>query len=218
MGILGRINSVIKSNLNAVLDKMTDPAKEIDLLVIELEENLKKAREEVIACNVDAKKAAQQVRKHQEQSEQWQRRAEQAVRVDDDGLAKEALERKLAADRDLRDAEKRQQEQEAYVEQLKVSLKALEARITEIKGRKETLKARAKAAKDGRPALSGGKAMEDWNRMEDKIEALEAEQDLGAATDQRDAAVAAKFAALDQKQGDPKVEDALAELKRKMQD
>jgi phage shock protein A len=218
MGILGRINSVIKSNLNSVLDKMTDPAKEIDLLVIELEENLKKAREEVVTCNVDAKKAAQQVARHEEECAQWQRRAEQAVRAGDDALAREALERKLTADRDLEDARKRQAEQVAYVQQLKASLKALEARINEIKGRKETLKARAKAAKDGRPALSGGKAMEDWSRMEDRIESMEAENDLSAGSDARDASVAAKFAALEKQQGDPKVEDALAELKRKMQD
>jgi phage shock protein A len=58
MGILGRINTVIKSNLNDLLDKMTDPAKEIDLLVIDMEKNLKQAKEEVISCTATAKRSA----------------------------------------------------------------------------------------------------------------------------------------------------------------
>jgi phage shock protein A len=216
VGILGRINSVIKSNLNAVLDKMTDPAKEIELLIVEMEENLKKAREEVVAVAVDAKRAGQEVGRLTGEVEQWQRRAEQALRAGDEALAREALQRKLDFDGDLARARKTQEEQTAYVAELKVSLKALEARIHDVKGRKETLKARAKMAKEGRPALKGGKAFEEFDRMEDRIEALESEQDLSAATDAKDAAVSAKFARLEQAAGNPEVEDALAELKRKM--
>jgi phage shock protein A len=214
MGILGRINSVIKSNVNAMIDKMTDPAKEIDLVINDMEEQLKKAREEVITCAASAKRAAQKAQQLEGEVERWQRRAEQAVRAGDDGLAKEALEQQMTQAREREATAKLQQEQEAYVEQLKSSLKALEAKIKEVKGRKETLKARAKAAKEGRAGLKGGKAFEDFQRLEDRIEAMEAEGDVSAATDARDAAVEAKFARL---QGpDPKVEDALAELKRKV--
>jgi len=71
-------------------------------------------------------------------------------------------------------------------------------------------------AKEGRPALSGGKAFEDFKGLEDRIEAMEAEGDLGDQLDARDAAVEAKFAHLE-KEKDPKVEDALAALKRKVE-
>jgi phage shock protein A len=33
MGILGRLSSLVKSNVNDVIDRMQDPAKEIDLMV-----------------------------------------------------------------------------------------------------------------------------------------------------------------------------------------
>jgi phage shock protein A len=216
MGILGRINSVIKSNVNAMLDKMTDPAKEIDLLITEMEENLKKAREEVVSCAATAKRAAQKAQQLEVELEKWQRRAEQAVRASDDTLAKEALEQRMHIDKDREIALKLQHEQEAYVEQLKSSLKGLEAKITEVKGRKESLKARAKAAKEGRAGLKGGKAFEDFQRLEDRIEAMEAEGDASVGTDGRDAVVEAKFARLEGAQENPKVEDALAELKRKV--
>jgi len=215
MGILGRINSVIKSNLNAVIDKMTDPAKEIDLLVVEMEANLKKAREEVIACAANAKRTGQRVGQVEADVQQWQRRAEQAVRAGDDELAREALTRRGTAESDLAAVRKTLAEEEAYTAQLTTSLKQLEERIREVKGRKETLKARARAAKDGRSAVSGGKPFEDFQRLEDRIEAMEQEGELTAGTDGRDAAVEAKFARLGP-QGNPQVEDALAELKRKV--
>ncbi len=215
MGILGRIQTVVRSNVNAMLDKMTDPAKEIDLLVAEMEQHLKKAREEVVSCAATAKRAGQRAAELEAERERWQRRAEQAVRAGDDGLAKEALDRRMGVERDHQAACKLKEEQEAYVEQLKSSLRDLKAKITEVKGRKETLKARAKAAKEGRGTnLQGGKAFDDFRRVEDRIEAMEAEGDLTAGTDGRDAAVEAKFARLEGP--DPKVEDALAELKRKL--
>ena len=56
MGILSRINRVIKSNVNELVDKMSDPAKEIDLLIVDMEKGLKEAREEVISASASAKR------------------------------------------------------------------------------------------------------------------------------------------------------------------
>jgi phage shock protein A len=215
MGILGRINSVIKSNVNDLLDRMTDPGKEIDLLITDMEENLKKAHVVVVTCTANATRSGMACQRLQTDLDQWQRRAEQAVRAGDDALAKEALERRMAVDADLAQARRVTSEQEAYAGQLLESLKHLEEKIKEVKGRKETLKARARMAKQGRPALSGGKAFEEFKGLEDRIEAMEAEGDLTSSLDARDAAVEAKFAHLE-KEKDPKVEDALAELKRKV--
>ena len=36
MSLLSRIGNLFKSNLNAAIDSMSDPAKEIDLLVAEM--------------------------------------------------------------------------------------------------------------------------------------------------------------------------------------
>jgi len=47
MSILGRFSNLIKSNLNAAVDKLSDPAKEVDLLIEEMEEELKKLRLEL---------------------------------------------------------------------------------------------------------------------------------------------------------------------------
>lgn len=216
MGILGRINKVIQSNVNAALDKMTDPAKEIDLLVTDMESSLAQARQEVVSCTAQAKLAAQRTRELEGEAAQWEKRAMQAVRADDEGLAREALTRKANVEQSLMEARRTQQEQEGYQAELTAALKKLEARIQDVKARKETLKAQAKAAKQGRSGLAGGKAFEDFERMESRIEAIEAEGELTAGTDARDAATEARFARLESQSSDPKVEDELAELKRRM--
>lgn len=216
MGILSRINTVIKSNVNELLDKMTDPAKEIDLLIIDMEKNVKQAREEVVSVAADAKRSGMRCDKLQEQVQTWQRRAEQAVRSGDDDLAREALRERQQAQAELQQAEQNTAQQQAYVEQLKQSLKALEARVRDVKARKETLKGRAKAAKEGRSGLKGGKAFAEFDRLEDRIEAMESEASLGESLDARDAATAAKFARLEQDHTDPKIEDELADLKRRL--
>ena len=47
MSILGRLSDLIRSNLNSAVDKLADPAKEIDLLITEMEEEMKRLRTEL---------------------------------------------------------------------------------------------------------------------------------------------------------------------------
>jgi len=61
MGILDRLSTLLKSNLNSAIDKMTDPGKEIDQMVAELDDNLKKARVEVTAALAEEKKLKQKL-------------------------------------------------------------------------------------------------------------------------------------------------------------
>ena len=53
MAILGRINRAIQSNLNDLLDSMSDPGKEVDLLIYDMEQGLKEAKQEVIAATAE---------------------------------------------------------------------------------------------------------------------------------------------------------------------
>ncbi|MBW2733323.1 MAG: PspA/IM30 family protein [Deltaproteobacteria bacterium] len=188
MGILGRINRVIKGNINEVLDKMSDPAKEVDLLISEMADGLKQAKEEVIGATASAKRNEMHAADRLREVERWQGRAEQAVQSGDDQLAREALGRKMTCDRELELANRAVAEQRGYVDELKTSLKALEARLQDVKLRKESIKQRARAAKDGEQPLKGGEA-----------------------------ATEAKFARLEREKN-PEVEDELSELKRRIEE
>src|ERR1700761_3719944 len=98
MGILDRISRLVSSNINSAIDKMSDPGKEIDQLVIDMEAQLKKARQEVQAALATEKRQRTRAEALYKSSQEWQERAERAVRAGDDNLAREALKRKTEID------------------------------------------------------------------------------------------------------------------------
>ncbi|MCC6749689.1 MAG: PspA/IM30 family protein [Deltaproteobacteria bacterium] len=220
MGILGRIQRVVKSNVNELLDKMIDPAKEIELLVTQMEEGLKQARAEVITVTAEGKRLGMRCGELEAEVVRWDRRAEQAVQAGDDGLARDALAHRLELARELETLRQARATQEAQAEELQQALKALEAKLKDVQLRKETLKVQARAAKEGGGALKGTAAFQEMDRLEAKISAMEDLADLEGSLSGKDAATEAKFARLAERApagaSRPEVEDELQALKRKL--
>jgi phage shock protein A len=223
MGILDRMSTLVKSNLNDLIGRMQDPGKEVDLLVTDMEQQLREARQEVVSASAAEKRIAADEQKLADESALWERRATIAVKAGDDSLAKEALAKKQDVDAKLRAVRADRAQQSSYAAQLKDEMVKFEARLNEIKAKKETIKARARAAKTGTGvSAGGGAAFGDFDRMAGKIEDFEAmgeaEAELAMTGKDQDDAVAAKFAHLEKGPSSGGVEDALAELKRKLND
>src|SRR5689334_17838387 len=188
MGILSRMSTFVKSNVNDLISRMTDPGKEVDLLIDEMEDSARKARVEVKTCMAEEKRLGQLAVKQRQEAADWERRAMQAVEQGDDSLAREALRRKAEAEEQAAATDKARLEQKAYVDQLLASLKALDQRVSEVKARRGTLKQQARAAKGGNAdKLSAGtSAFSDFERMSSKIDQIEAEADLDRELATRD--------------------------------
>src|SRR3954447_17966303 len=149
MGILGRLSTLIKSNVNDVIDSMQDPAKEIDQMIRDMEDSARQARSEVADAMAGERLQSKRIEALVAEAKTWEEHAVRAVQAGDDALAKEALRRKAEKDADRLEAEKRLQEQRVYVDQLQSGLKALEARMKDVKLRQGTLREKAKAQKKG---------------------------------------------------------------------
>jgi phage shock protein A len=213
MAILGRLSNLVKSNVNDLIDSMQDPAKEIDQLVREMEDSLREARGEVAQCLADEKRMAKRVGDLAEEAKSWDGHAMRAVQAGDDALAKEALRRKAEKQADRIEADKALSDQRAYLVQLNAGLKALEARVQDVKLRQGTLREKARAAKRGEsPVSSKTAAFENFERMSGKIDALEAEVGL---TDELTGQTAASVAA-ERKLREMGLDDELADLKKKL--
>ena len=207
MGILGRLSSLVKSNLNNAIDSMQDPAKEIDQMVRDMEDSAKEARTEVAQCMAEEKRLQKRVTDLEGDAADWEKRAGTAVRAGDDALAKEAL---------LRKTQKALQEQGVYVDQLTQGLKALDARLKDIKLRQGTLRAKARANKSGSPLSGKTSAFDDFDRMAGRIDAVEAEASLDEDLGGRTEASAAAERKLNAMAAESSVDEALAELKKKL--
>ena len=213
MAILGRLSTLVKSNVNDLIDSMQDPAKEIDQLVRDMEDSAREARGEVAQCLAEEKRMGKRVDDLAEEVKSWEGHAMRAVQAGDDALAKEALRRKAEKEADRIEAEKALSDQRAYSVQLGAGLKALLARVQDVKQRQGTLREKARAAKRGESPVSGKTAaFEDFERMSGKIDTLEAEVGLNEElTGQTAAAVAAEH-----KLREMSLDDELADLKKKL--
>ena len=225
MSILSRLGNLIKSNLNSAVDKLSDPAKEIDLLIEEMEEELKQLRVTLRDQLVQEKLAHKKVDEEYRNVQKWQDHAERAVRAGDDDLAKEALRRRVEAEAKLEATERLHAEQSRHVQKLTDDLKSGDQKLQEIKSRKESLKSRARAAKQSNSP--DGTAMDRFSRLVAEIETQEEQAaamaelvpELGAQRqDDRDRATEERFNRLlgpgkDGKESD--IESRLAALKAK---
>jgi phage shock protein A len=216
MGILGRLSSLVKSNVNDVIDRMQDPAKEIDQMVRDMEESARQARTEVAQCFAAEKRLQKRVADLEGEAADWVKRAELAVRSGDDALAKEALRRKAEKEAERAETQKSVQEQGVYADQLTQALKALDGRLADIKLRQGTLRAKARANKKGSPLSGKTSAFDDFDRMAGRIDEVEAEAGLDEQLSGRSAESHAAERKLNELAAQSTVDDALAELKKKL--
>ena len=216
MGILGRLSTLIKSNVNDAIDSMQDPAKEIDQMVRDMEDSARQARAEVATCLAEEKRQAKKVESLAGEVKTWEDHAVRAVQSGDDALAKEALRRKAEKEADRLEAEKALQEQRVYVEQLMAGLKTLETRVKDVKLRQGTLREKARATKKGSPTSTNTSAFDDFERMSGKIEAIEAQSSIDDELAGRTAESVAADKKLREMTEKSSVDDALAELKKKL--
>ncbi|MCH9715139.1 MAG: PspA/IM30 family protein, partial [Cyanobacteria bacterium] len=135
----------------------------------------------------------------------------------EDDLAREALTRRKTYDDTATALNAQLNSQAGQVDALKKSLVALEAKIAEAKTKKDMLKARAQAAKaqeqlqSAVTGLGTDNAMAAFERMEEKVQTLEARSQ--AAAELAGADLESQFAAL---QGSD-VDDELAALRNRLE-
>ncbi len=222
MAILERIGLVIKSNLNALINKAEDPEKMLDQVLMQMREQLAEARREVAVSIADEKRLGVQVEAEVAQVQEWERKAMLAVEKGDDELAREALRRKTQHERFALDYKKQWDAQRASAENLKDALRALSQKIEEAARKKNLLIARQKRAEAQKrihevmTGLSDTSAFATFDRMSARVDQLEAQASASAeiAQDLSGDALEQRFKALE---GTSDVDDELKALKARVQ-
>ena len=146
MGILDRLSSLLKSNINDLISKSEDPEKMLNQIIIDMRGQLAKAKQQVAGAIADEKRLRDQADAELRQAQDWEKRAMLAIQEGRDDLAKQALMRyneHLQGAQQLHETwVKSKQETEA----LKLSLRQLNDKIEEAKRKKNILIARARRA------------------------------------------------------------------------
>jgi phage shock protein A len=238
MGIFDRMGKVISSNVNSLLDKAEDQKKLLELNLEEMDEQLKRAQQEVISAVAAEKQLKKRVDDLGAEQAKWDKRAELALKSGDEALAREALKQKKRITGELDATEKARVSQRNVALTMKEELERMREKFAEIKTRKATIAARAAQAQagggaEGLGAKGGSSAFDNFRKMEEKIEGKEAEahamaevdEALGHTAKQED--LEAKFRDLETSLGSGKggggkegggsdVDDELAALKKRI--
>lgn len=181
MGIFSRMNRVIKSNLNSLVDKAEDPEKLIGQTVIDMKSELKNARKELVETLGTAKRLVKKAKEHEEEAADWEEKAMLALKADDDELAREALRRKAKSLARAQDIKTQAIHAESASEEMKQTLENIETKIDELEAKKGTLAAQVRRARQAPATEAGGgsrygsETFDELDRMAGRIDQLESE-------------------------------------------
>jgi phage shock protein A len=223
---------VISSNVNSVLDRAEDPKKLLELNITEMDEQLKRGQEEVIAAVAAEKQLKKKADELTADVGRWEKRAELALKSGDEALAREALKQKKRVTAEANHAESARVAQRDAALTMKAELERMREKFAEVKLRKGSIAARAVQAQagpgsEGLGAKGGSSAFENFRRMEEKIEGREAQSSAMAEVEDvlRDGAsskedLEAKFRKLEGQVGKgaapSDIDDELAAMKKRI--
>jgi phage shock protein A len=224
MGIFTKLSTVIKSNINDLISRAENPEKMLNQIILDMRDQLAKAKREVAAAIADERKLKSQLDAEVKQARDWQHRAMLAVKEGRDDLAKQALIRQKEHTERAQVLQSTWESQAAETEKLKGSLRQLNDKIEEAKRKRNLLIAKQKRAQAQRrihetmSGLSDTSAFEAFNRMADKIEEEERRSLAQAEVTEALAGdtLETEFMRLESGTGDADVDSKLAALKQQM--
>lgn len=147
MSVFSRMTDIVNSNLNALLDKAEDPEKMVRLIIQEMEETLVEVRTTSARTIADKKELVRRRDWLKEESTEWERKAEVAIRKGRDDLARAALVERNKAAENAEGATRELQLLEETLAKLSEDTAALQMKIKDAKTRQNAIILRGKAAK-----------------------------------------------------------------------
>src|SRR5436190_10372050 len=179
MGLFDRLSSLLRSNINDLISRAEDPEKMLNQILIDMRQQLVKAKQQVAAAIADEKRLREQADAEYKQGQEWEQRAVLAVREQRDDLAKQALVRQSEHMAHGQQLETTWETHRLETEKLKNSLRDLNDKIEEAKRKKNLLVARQRRAEaqkriaETMSSMSEKSAFEAFSRMEERIETNE---------------------------------------------
>src|SRR3954470_11581502 len=96
MALLERVATLVRANLNDLVDKAEDPEKMIKQVILDMQNQLLQVKTQVAITIADQHVLEKKQQEADENERQWMRRAEIALDKKDDALARAALERSMS--------------------------------------------------------------------------------------------------------------------------
>ena len=214
MALMERVSTLLRANLNDLIDRAEDPAKMIRQVILDMENQLMQVKTQVAIAIADLHVLERKRTEDAEREASWMRKADLALAKADEALARAALERAVSTRKMMTAFEEQNADQKVQVENLKSAFAKLETKLAEARGKSDVLVARSRRSRiitrtaDAELEAGVSARSATFDRMEDKVARSEAYGEALHSLMNDD--VEGKLAALEK---EDEVERLLAELK-----
>ncbi len=175
MGLLERVGTLIRANLNDMIDRAEDPEKMIKQVMMDMENQYLQVKTQVAVSIADQHMLEKKLRENEDLGKDWMRKAEVAVDKGEDDLARAALDRFHTSQRLTQSYKEQVDDQKAQVEALKSALLKLEQKLEEAKSKRDLLLARHRRsvalgkAAHAQTALGDNSKSATFDRLKDRV-------------------------------------------------
>lgn len=215
MALLERVGTLLRANLNDLIDRAEDPEKMVKQVILDMENQLMQVKTQVAISIADLHLLEKKGQESDRERDAYVRTAALAVEKKKDDVARQALERSLDAKKRVENFDEQIADQKVQVENLKGALQKLNGKLADARAKSDVLIAqhhRARAAGKAAEAhmnVDANASSSAWDRLKHKVNREEA---IGKArADLLGDDVETQFAALEKQD---EIERLLAEIKR----
>lgn len=219
MAIFERISDLVRSNINDLIDKAENPEKMVKQIIIDMEDQLRKATQGLGTAMGSLNQVKKQLENAKEQSYNWQAKAKACLEQGNEELAKQALENKVKQDKMVTQYQEMSNSMEAQVNEIKSQIDILKQKLEEARSKQAMLVARSQMA-DAKSQMAktlgnmdSKSAFAKMDKMEQKIEQKESQADAFSQISGVEDAPNDPFAQMDQENS---INAELEKLKQEM--
>jgi phage shock protein A len=175
MAILERVATLVRANLNDLIDRAEDPEKMIKQVILDMENQLLQVKTQVAIAMADQHLLVKRQKEQEDKAAEWMRKAELAVDKGQDDLARTALERYQSFTKLAEGYTHQVADQRVQVEMLRNALAKLDQKLSEARAKADLLLAqhrRARAAdkaSDAQLAMGDNSSVVTFDRVRQKV-------------------------------------------------
>ncbi len=217
MALMERVTTLLRANLNDLVDKAEDPEKMLKQLVLDMENQLLQVKTQVAIAIADQHLLEKKTAEHETAAAGWKAKAALAVTKGRDDMAREALERSLSHLQMGRNFLEQLEDQRSEAEALRGAFLKLQQKLTETRAHCDLLVAEHRRARvvgksqQAQAAARAEKSAASIDRYKSRITVQQAVNQAGRELTAGDS-LEDRFATLER---DNQVEALLDELKKK---
>ena len=139
MALLERVATLLRANLNDLIDRAEDPQKMLRQLILDMENQLLQVKTQVAIALADQHLLEKKQAEHEEAAGNWQRKAALAVTRQQDDMARAALRQQISHQQMAASFAQQLSDQRTETETLRSALGRLQQRLQETQSRCELL-------------------------------------------------------------------------------